>query len=1284
MTTRYSSTRKMLARVVAATLAFGQVAQSVHAASTDLADMPMVAKGSVPPNMMLTLSVEWPTGTVAAYNDNTSTVAGQECPGRDGGIGVCYFESRTYLGYFDPTKCYTYDSTNNYFVPSSTGTGTYQHQCTSKWSGNFLNWATMHALDEFRYAMTGGDRYIDTSTLTVIEKAYHNGEGGYGQFPRKRVRDTAWGTVPAVAPSTVTPKTWSNLYVRVTNNTTPISKSGVANSEGRVMQISSASDFSSSVETYLVRVKVCDSSVGLESNCRQYGSSWKPTGLIQQNADKMRFGVTAYLNDDSQDRPGGIIRSRMKFVGPNNIVPNSTPTSNANAEISSDGTLVANPDSADATASGVSNSGVINYLNKFGKPSASYKSYDTLSEMFYEATRYMRNLPNTPAYTSGTITDTMKDGFPVITNWTSLDQSNVQNRPIQYACQKTFFVGIADSNAWCDSYIPGNRAAVRCGGRTGTLTDEHGIQVSDLDDEIGNHEGVASLGTWIHDAGWGRYNTFHLGGLAFWANTRDILPDDNSKPWTIGKQTAQSYWVDVRETGSSEYPWNQMWAAAKYGGFEDKRADKSTVRNLVTNPLQTGEWDSDSDNVPDNYFTGERPDKLIASLNNVFQSVIDKTFAGAAVAVANADVAVDNTSYSSSYNSGNWSGDLVAYPIDTTTGAVNTASPIWATSAQAQLDLRTAASRKIVTYTGTSGTGQGIQFQPTSAGTTTKLSSAQQTLLNSPSLTDGATVLAYLRGDRAGEGTTYRTRTHVLGDIINAEAVVVGVPVFNYGDTGYSTFKTNQASRTKVVFQGANDGMLHAFTASSGAENWAYIPNLLMGSLNNLSRKSGFTHKFYVDGTPVVGDIDFNKTNGASGAADWHTILVGGLGKGGRGYYALDVTTPTATDEADAATKVMWEFPNSATNSASVTFTSPSGQTTTTMNSNKIGYSFGKPIIVKTKAHGWVALVTSGYNNGDSTSGSDYTGGDGHGYLFVLNAKTGALLHVFDTGAGSAATPSGLAHISAYVENGQVDNTVQYAYGGDLQGNVWRFDMNNADTAQWKVKKLATLVDAAGTPQAQPITTEPELAKIVINGVEKRFVYVGTGKYLGDSDVSTTQTQTMYALVDDLSNPAGDTAVITPLRSNLQQQTLTTSGTTRSSTENAVNYSTKKGWYVDLPASGERVNTNPVLALGALIFTSNIPNTDVCTPGGSSWLNVFDYKTGSVVHYVDPVTSQTVWLSNSLGNALASRPVLIQITGGKVKVLIRKSDATTVAEAGPPTGGTTTSRRVSWKEITGE
>jgi type IV pilus assembly protein PilY1 len=665
------------------------------------------------------------------------------------------------------------------------------------------------------------------------------------------------------------------------------------------------------------------------------------------------------------------------------------------------------------------------------------------------------------------------------------------------------------------------------------------------------------------------------------------------------------------------------------------------------------------------FFSAADPETFAQSLADALDDITDRNGAAAAVAVANANVTSgDNASYASSYNSGNWTGDLNAFPLDLTTGLPQSTSLWTSGSAQAQLDSRTAVSRKIATYTGASGAGHGVAFQPASS-ITWPISGTLSSLLNTPSQSDGVAVVAYSRGDRTGEANnTYRKRAHLLGDIVNAEPVVVREPMANYGDAGYASYKSSQSTRTKIVFQGANDGMLHAFNAATGAEDWAYIPNLLLGSLNSLSLKNGFSHKYYVDGTPTAGDVDFNNTAGASGSADWRTILVGGLGKGGRGYYALDVTTPTATDEAAAASKVLWEFPNSATSSTV---------------KNNVGRSYSRPIITKTKAKGWVVIVASGYNNGGSTSGSDYTGGDGHGYLFVLNAKTGELIRALDTGVGTSADPSGLAQISGYVEDADLNNTVDIVYGGDLKGNLWRFDLRDTDSANWTVAKLATLVDGSGN--FQPITAAPELGIAKAGTTFKRMVFVGTGLYLGDTDVPgsvgansfATQTQTMYALVDDMSGSA-----ITPLRSQLVAQTLSTpTGTpaTRTlTTSQSVDLTTKRGWYIDLNMSGERITTDAALAQGVLVFASEIPNSDTCTPGGKSYLFWVDFQTGSYV------SGQTV-LGNYMGEALSSRPVLVKLPNGKIVALVRKSDATTSNKEIPGNPSLATVKRISWREM---
>jgi type IV pilus assembly protein PilY1 len=673
------------------------------------------------------------------------------------------------------------------------------------------------------------------------------------------------------------------------------------------------------------------------------------------------------------------------------------------------------------------------------------------------------------------------------------------------------------------------------------------------------------------------------------------------------------------------------------------------------------------------------PEETRDAVLTIVANIVSKGGAAAAVAVSNPNpVPGDNYAYASSYNSGSWSGDLNAYLLDLTTGQPGTTS-VWNPSPQHLLAARDYTTRIIATYTGAAG----APFQWSS------LTSTQQGLLGTS--TTGPSVLAFLRGDRSKEGTLYRGRgprapypnnvvpdnVAVLGDIVNAEPIYISAPRFSYVDNGYSAFKSGAAAtRTKMVYQGANDGMLHAFDALTGIEAWAYIPNAVFPNLLNLSSKNAFVHKFYVDGTPVSGDVDFANTSGSGTTTpDWRTILVGSYGKGGRGVYALDVTNPTVTTESGLASKVLWEFPNNASTAANPT------------DNTNLGYSFGRPIIVQTRAAGWVVLVASGYNNGTNTGDS---GGDGKGHLFVLNAKTGTRIADLVTGAGSTSTPSGLAYISAWVDHGNTDNTVESVYGGDLTGSVWRFDLSGTTVASWKVQLLTKLVDASSN--AQPVTTEPELGLVNRN----RLIFVGTGEYLGNPDVpgatgavaSATSTQTMYALRDPYTTTTTSpltTPIITPLRSNLVQQTATNNASTGdvTLTTNAVDLTTKYGWYIDLPVTGERIVTNPALGQGVLAFTTNIPSgTDPCLPGGASKIYTVNYSTGG---YIATSTSQTSGVAGkSLGNTLASRVQLIKLPAsgnGNVVGLVRQSDASTTVTTMPGLPTSVAGKRKSWREI---
>ena len=854
--------------------------------------------------------------------------------------------------------------------------------------------------------------------------------------------------------------------------------------------------------------------------------------------------------------------------------------------------------------------------------------------------------------------------------WGSIPGSN-QSPALQLSCRRNYHIMMTDGY-WSDK-------AAKTAGARANVDNTEGPLITGPTDPI---TGKAPTFKYTPGNPWSDGYSDTLADAAMYYWVRDLRPDLTNNVFTSTGNNA--FWQHVTVYGV---------ALGVFG-----TVSQSTIQNAYASPYPTINWPNPANSNPAKiddlahaalnsrgaFFSASNPDELASSLAAALDNISAIEASGAAVGLTNSDVVTgDNTLFSTSYLPGlSWSGELGSYQIDVNTGIADLGNPNW--KAQALLDKRTPSSRFIASYTGNSGTGQGIQFQPTGSSATKKLSSAQQTLLNSPNSppgpNDGSSVVNYLRGERSGEASGfYRTRAHLLGDIVNAQPVIVRPPSAKYLDDGYSAFKTAKKTRRQIVLQGANDGMLHAFdagtapvnnapgTTGTGEELWAYVPALVLGNLNNLTRRVGYSHKYYVDATPATGDVDFNKTSGATGAPDWRTIAIGGLGKGGRGFYALDITDTTATSEDNLTGKVLWEFPNSAT-SASVRA--------------NIGYSFGRPIITKTRAHGWVALVTSGYNNGTNTGDS---GGDGKGYLFVLNARTGELIKAMSTGAGSVTTSSGLAQIAGYAEIASLDNTVQYVYGGDLLGNVWRFDLTALSSNEWKVQKLATLVDGGGN--FQPVSTAPELAKVKVDGVSRRFVYAGTGLLLGDSDIPGTstpnawssQTQTMYGLVDDLSYPTAPNAVIQPLRASLQAQVLNNTGEangSRNSTTNVVNLQTKKGWYIDLPMTGERVNTAPSLGAGALVFTTNVPNADLCTLGGSSNTIKLDFKTGG---YLPDSTTPS---STFFGASMASAPMLMRLPDGSIVSISRACPSCGDIRTPilPPRAPGVTKRK-SWREV---
>jgi len=696
-------------------------------------------------------------------------------------------------------------------------------------------------------------------------------------------------------------------------------------------------------------------------------------------------------------------------------------------------------------------------------------------------------------------------------------------------------------------------------------------------------------------------------------------------------------------------------------------------------------------------FSASDPTTLAVALQTALSAIQVRLSSAAAAATSSLEPTLtDRLVFTPTYTTGDWAGDVSAHEIDLATGAVLPAT-VW--SAQAKLNLRAKAAcdtRKIYLHRPGAGSTNLVDFawdtfacdasgNPTGSPVT-GLDLAEQAFFGDAQvasftqyslMTDGtnatvdqtaaapgANLVNFVRGQRGLEDFVpndltklYRTRKHVLGDIVNSQPVYVRDPFFDYTDAGYDTFKTTNAGRVPLVFAAANDGMLHAFYAGTsvtdpqgGEEAWGFIPRAVLPRLHRIADSNwSKLHEYNVDATPSVGDVY------DTASSSWRTVLVAGLNKGGRAYYALDITDP-------ANPVAMWEF------AASTACFGPTNK----FSDCDLGYSYGNPVISKLEDGRWVVFVTSGYNN--------VSPGDGKGYLYVLDVMTGEILYKIGTGAGDTTTPSGLAKIRNWVSgNAAQNNTTARVYGTDLLGNVWRFDVNDSvdssgnplmAPAGREAQLLATVKDGAGN--RQPITVRPELAEVGSPPVP--FVYVATGRYLGPTDVTDTQVQSLYAIKDPLT----PTPVSTDLRTDLKRLDMTMNAAGDrfvTCDQSSGNCDSPLGWYVDFRDSGERVNVEMKLQLGTLVVASNVPGNTACEPGGISYKNYFDYATGlSPAGATQPIGSK-------LSNALAVGINVIRLPDGRIVVIGMDSSGTPTTFDAPIASGAPTGKRITWREI---
>lgn len=662
------------------------------------------------------------------------------------------------------------------------------------------------------------------------------------------------------------------------------------------------------------------------------------------------------------------------------------------------------------------------------------------------------------------------------------------------------------------------------------------------------------------------------------------------------------------------------------------------------------------------YFNARNSQELARSLTLTMRAIRASVGSAAAAATSTQEpVAGDNMIFLSRYRTVNWDGELKAQRIDVANGVL-LPTVLW--SAQALLDQQSEARvdrRTIFTY----APDRSNRLKPFLWSALTvdekahfsemcnppfKLSQCNQ--LSSPqrSLASGALLVNFLRGHTGDEdrpeniNPLFRRREHVLGALINAQPLFVARPAFRYVDDNYGAFRDEQAKdRSSMVYAAANDGMLHAFDAATGSEQWAFIPPAVLPSLYrwadpNLDNR----FRYLLDGSPIAGDICPTAPTSTCDKTAWRTILVGGLAGGGRQYYALDITDP-------AAPKALWVFG--------------------TAQDQDMGFAFGKPIITKRRNGRWVVVFASGYNN--------IGPGDGKGYLYVLDAFTGEHLEKISTGAGSVASPSGLAQLNGWVDS-VGDNTASRFYGGDLLGNVWRFDPD--DLVPPAGKEAVQLVSLRYDQQSQPVSTRPELSEILVGNQRVPVVSVVTGQYLGLADAADRSVQSLYTFKDTLD--AQGLGVV-QARSDIVTQTLTLNraGTQQSVTQEPVNWLQKSGWVVHFTgaqhADGERGTVDPEQQLGILRVLTNTPGNSVCAAGGASWIYAFDFRSGTYF----PLATDRVVGKKIADNALVVGALSIKIGERTYAVVTDETGNINFVEDPLPAGGTRTVKRVAWREL---
>ena len=1306
----------------------GSVAQSTRV-TVDLSSGPIINSANVS-NLALVLSVEFPT-VGAAYRDAT------------------YTSTKKYLGYFNSNSCYSYNGTSldGYYEPNLATDATYfcntgVSGVGTGFSGNFLNFAATSSIDIVRFALTGGDRIIDetgSTGRTVLQRAVLPGGADingsfYGSSSNFPTRTLSAGTLTArVTPfGSLTGVYVKSCYDNIFFGTSDVGSCALPLLGANLATTNTAG--STVIGTFKARVLVCGSAESATRSdlCKQYPSgAFKPVGEIQKNADKVRVAAFGYLLDQVNTRYGGVLRAPMKFAGPNQkdangiVSANDTPEWNSN-----DGVFVFKPIDTSNEA-GYTYTGVINYLNTFGRNQGIYKRFDPVGELYYESLRYFQGKQPTATAVSGLTTANL-NGYPIYTNWSD---------PMQNACQRNYAMVVGDNNTHVDAQIPGStinqngydqrRTADPAGvGGLNADTWTRVVQSFETNGSVayvdaqgvsrvangnttatsGTNTGVQSGNTNLATAATGADNASYLwAGAAYWANTQSIRAD---KPLA----RLRTFIIDVDEGGTGDINTTRsraFYLAGKYGGFADIGPDQSSTtgdgspfKTYVSGSLtaSTKEWLAiDGSASPVGYFLASQPERMVIAIRKIFAEASKATgnLAGGALSVPRLNKTSSTGAFYTVQNDvSDWSGTVVRTEINfnTTTQATEFGNTVtWSASkiltgdsnaSPAVAPFPLPVNRNIISYSSQTSTLAGISF------TWATVDPAVQTaLMTDPAtnigetVTDGQNRLNYIRGDRRNEGD-YRARAQLMGDIINSGPVVKGPPSSDILDASYQSFYLNNQARTPTLYVGANDGMLHALRAgvsatdaANGQELFAYIPRAISLKLNKLTNPA-YVKEAFVDSAVTVNEARLYKS--ATSTVDWGTVLASGMGGGAQGLFALDVSNPATFSKSN----VLWEF--------------------TDADDPDMGNLIAEPKIVKlnvnaqnlgTPNYRWFVMVSSGYNNYQTDSFTSASTGQQFLFLLSLEKAPGTAWSIgtnyFKIGANdptftstTEASGMGMPNVARGVAGEALS-----AYAGDLQGNMWKFDLTGgASTWTGNSKAKILFIAKNNTGVRQPITVIPLVGLNVVSGYQLTF---GTGKFIEpkDSLAATAQVQSIYSIWDAEDNKTvnrGATGSGSSSVNGLISRTITiTAGTSTISVtgtgfQYGTNSSSYRGWYADLTNSMERIAVDPSAGSGVISVNSTIPGGDPCVSTGGAKEYRLSAQTGFSLVTVGQST-----VSGYLGTAAqfeAGDAVWSARSSSGRYTVTRKSNTASSGSGGGTSVQSTTvtsiAGRISWREIT--